>query len=313
MKKLAMLLVLAMVVTMVVPVAAQEPNLETPPSAKGEAQIYLARLIDDPVVAYEGGIQGLPATKPANGEKINPNSGKVQKYVEYLDAQHNAALDKVGARDKMVYHYRYSFNGFAARLTPAQVVALKAQPEVLGVWADEEVEIDTSSTPSFLGLTEPGGLWDQLGGVDSAGEDIIIGLVDSGVWPESLSFTDRVDKKDGTPSYDPTAKLVYQQIPGWHGKCTPGEEFNASMCNQKLIGAQYFNAGYGGNAGIDATRPWEFNSPRDYNGHGSHTSSTAGGNNGVPITGPAAVFGTVSGIAPRARIAMYKACWILPS
>ena len=76
-------------------------------------------------------------------------------------------------------------------------------------------------------------------------------------------------------------KLVYQQIPGWHGKCTPGEEFNASMCNQKLIGAQYFNAGWGGDAGIDAERPWEFNSARDYNGHGTHTSSTAGGNNGV--------------------------------
>ena len=82
MKKLAVFLVMIMVVTMVVPVTAQGPNLETPPSAKGEAQIYLARLIDEPVVAYEGGIQGLPATKPAKGEKINPNSGKVKKYVE---------------------------------------------------------------------------------------------------------------------------------------------------------------------------------------------------------------------------------------
>ena len=48
-------------------------------------------------------------------------------------------------------------------------------------------------------------------------------------------------------------------------ECTPGEEFNASMCNQKLIGAQYFNAAWGGNAGINAQRPWEFNSPRDSN------------------------------------------------
>ena len=32
------------------------------------------------------------------------------------------------------------------------------------------------------------------------------------------------------------------------------------MCNQKLIGAQYFNAAWGGDAGIDADRPWEFNS-----------------------------------------------------
>jgi hypothetical protein len=146
----------------------------------------------------------------------------------------------------------------------------------------------------------------MLGGVGSAGEDIIIGVVDSGIWPESLSFSDRTGV-NGNATKD--GKLSYQQIPGWHGKCTPGEEFNASMCNQKLIGAQYFNAGWGGDAGIDADRPWEFTSPRDYNGHGTHTSSTAGGNNNVPTTGPAAVFGPISGIAPRARIAMYKALW----
>ncbi len=55
--------------------------------------------------------------------------------------------------------------------------------------------------------------------------------------------------------------------------------------------------------------PWEFNSPRDFNGHGTHTSSTAGGNNNVPTTGAAAVFGSISGMAPHARIAMYKALW----
>jgi len=71
----------------------------------------------------------------------------------------------------------------------------------------------------------------------------------------------------------------------------------------------YFNASWGGDAGIEAERPWEFNSPRDYNGHGTHTSSTAGGNNNVAVTGPAEVFGSVSGMAPRARIATYKALW----
>ena len=75
------------------------------------------------------------------------------------------------------------------------------------------------------------------------------------------------------------------------------------------IGAQYFNEGWGGNAGIDAQLPWEYNSPRDFGGHGTHTASTAGGNDGVPATGAAAVFGAISGIAPRARIAAYKVCW----
>ena len=128
---------------------------------------------------------------------------------------------------------------------------------------------------------------------------MIIGIVDSGIWPESKSFTDR----------DASGKLVFQQVPGWHGKCTPGEQFNASMCNQKLIGGQHFDASWGGDAGVEAERPWEFQSVRDYSGHGSHTASTAGGNFGVATTGPASVFGSVSGMAPRARIAAYKALW----
>jgi len=73
--------------------------------------------------------------------------------------------------------------------------------------------------------------------------------------------------------------------------------------------ARHLNAGWGGDPGIQAQRPWEFLSPRDYNGHGAHTSSTAGGNNGVQPTGPAAGFPPISGMAPRARIAAYKALW----
>jgi hypothetical protein len=82
------------------------------------------------------------------------------------------------------------------------------------------------------------------------------------------------------------------------------------MCNQKLIGAQYFNAAWGGNAGIAEE---EFASPRDFGGHGTHTASTSGGNANVPTTQDAALFGSVSGIAPRARIAAYKALWETPS
>ena len=79
------------------------------------------------------------------------------------------------------------------------------------------------------------------------------------------------------------------------------------MCNQKLIGAQHFDAGWGGDAGLKEERPWEFASARDYHGHGTHTASTAGGNFGVPTTGLASTFGTIKGIAPRTRIAPYKA------
>ena len=81
----------------------------------------------------------------------------------------------------------------------------------------------------------PGGLWDQLGGVGKAGEGVIIGIIDSGIWPEHPSFSDRTGS-NGNGTKD--GKLGYQQIPGWNGKCTPGEAFAASHCSQKLIGAK---------------------------------------------------------------------------
>lgn len=303
MRRVFAFLVLLALLLSVAPVSAQGPKADKP----SVPQAYIVSLIDEPVLAYEGAIKGLKATAPKAGQKIDPYSTAVTQYAAYLDSKHDAALNSVGGGKKL-YSYHYSFNGFAAELTESQAAKLATVEGVRSVTPNVFYTVDTSSTPTFLGLTEPGGLWNQLGGVGSAGEDIIIGIVDSGIWPESPSFSDRTgwngnDTQDG--------KLSYQQIPGWHGKCVPGEEFNASLCNQKLIGAQYFNAAWGGDAGIDYYRPWEFNSVRDYNGHGSHTASTAGGNNGVAVTGPGAVFGTISGIAPRARIAAYKALWSL--
>jgi hypothetical protein len=299
-KKFTLALTLGLVVMLALsalPVAARETS--------DAENTYVVRMSEAPVVAYQGEIRGLRATRPVSGEKIDPLASDVVRYVAHLDSRHDAALAQVGGGRKL-YDYRYTFNGFAAVLSQEQAAKLAAVPGVISVARDEMVEMDTSSTPGFLGLDADGGLWEQLGGVGSAGEDIIIGIVDSGIWPEHPSFSDRTGES-GNGGKD--GKLDYHQIPGWHGKCTPGENFTASDCNQKLIGAQRFNAAWGGDAGIEAERPWEFTSPRDYNGHGSHTSSTAGGNNGVSVTGPAAAFGPISGMAPRARIAVYKALW----
>ena len=263
-------------------------------------QTYIVQMLESPVVAYEGGVAGLKATKPSKGTKIDPNSAAVKEYVGYLNGSHDKALAKVGGAQKL-YDYGVTFNGFAADLTEGQAAGLEKVAGVVAVTKDTLLQPDTSSTPNFLGISKPGGLWDMLGGVGKSGEDIIVGVVDTGIWPEHPSFSDRT----GANSSGVGGKLSYQQIPGWHGKCVPGEEFNASNCNQKLIGAQFFYAGFG----TDQIAERDFLSPRDYNGHGSHTSSTAAGNNGIQATGDAAGFGKISGMAPRARIAMYKVCW----
>jgi hypothetical protein len=286
---------------------AAAPVASSDSAANSGNGVYIVQMREAPAVSYKGNIAGYKATAPKSGQKIDPLAPDVVKYVGYLKAKHDAALQKVGNGTKL-YSYGFTFNGFAAKLTDKQAAAIQTQDGVVSVSKDEALKVDTSSTPQFLGLTAPGGLWDQLGGIGDkkttgAGDGIIIGMVDTGIWPESKSFSDR----------DASGKLLYQQIPGFHGKCesngTTDGSWNANTCNQKIIAAQHFNAGWGGDAGVHAALPWEFLSPRDYTGHGSHTSSTAGGNNGVQPDGPAAPFGPISGMAPRARIAVYKVCW----
>jgi subtilisin family serine protease len=300
----AALAVVAAAIQVPAHIQAQDAQGSIRAEARRTNSLYIVQLAEFPVVAYTGGVPGFAATKAPRGQKINPNNPNVIGYAGYLDARHEAVLGRVGGRK--VYDYRYSFNGFAAELTEGQAQALRAVEGVVAVTKDVLHDADTSSTPAFLGLDAPGGLWAALGGAKKAGDGIVIGVIDSGIWPESLSFSDRIGT-NGNASKE--GKLDYQQLPGWHGKCTPGEAFNASLCNHKLIGAQHFNGAWGGDEGIEAERPWEFESVRDYNGHGTHTASTAGGNNGVATTGAAAIFGSISGMAPRARISAYKALW----
>lgn len=47
---------------------------------------------------------------------------------------------------------------------------------------------DTVDTPRFLGLSGRGGAWQQAGGVDKAGDGVIVGVIDSGFVPERASF-----------------------------------------------------------------------------------------------------------------------------
>jgi subtilisin family serine protease len=265
--------------------------------SKGGADLYIVRMVEPPAVAYDGGINGLKPTKPGKGKKIDPDAPDVIKYIGYLDSRHDAVLAKVGGQK--IYDYRYAFNGFASKLSPGDVGKLESDPAVLSVEASEELTLDTATTPSFIGLTDPAaGLWTPPRNLK--GEDVVIGVIDGGVWPEAQSFSDR----------DANGKLIYKPNPGiWHGrKCTPGEQWNASLCNQKLIGARFFCAGRlpAGCAGVPDR---DFLSPRDTSGHGTHTASTAGGNENVATTGPFSVFGSISGIAPRARIAAYKVCF----
>ena len=280
---------------------------------------YIVQLQDAPAAAYTGGTDGMAATQPAAGSRFDYATADVQTYVRYLGDKQAAVIATV-ADAPIIATYDVVLNGFAAMLTDDQVLALKANPGVADVQADVPRHVDTVSTSKFLGLSTAGGLWSQYaGGSLVKGEDMVVGIVDGGIWPENPAFADRVDS-NGKPTFDQSATLAYTSAPAtFKGSCTAGEGFDPlKHCNNKLIGAKFFNDGY---KSANKTTSWsEFVSPRDSNigsnginsghgGHGDHTASTAAGNSGVPVIIAGTPMGDASGMAPRARVAAYKVCW----
>ncbi len=277
---------------------------------KGVPGAYVVQLAAPPVVKYTGGIAGIPATKPAKGEKLDPQSKKVADYVGHLDSRHDAVLAQVGGGEK-IYDYRYVYNGFAAKLSTAQAQKLESMSSVVSVEPVMEWAPATADTPDFLDLDGPGELWSQLGGpqfgtnpanAGGAGEGVVVGMLDTGIWPEHPSVSDRID-----------GKLLYKNLPSFNGHCASAEtvtdgSWDANLCNQKLVGAQFYIAAFDQFSTLPLA-PNDFRSPRDSDGHGTHTSTTAAGNNSITPTGAAAPFGKISGMAPRARISTYKVCW----
>src|SRR5215207_1871205 len=256
---------------------------------------YLVQLTDAPAAGYTGGVAGYAGTKPAAGSKIDAKATAVARYRGYLTTRQDSVLRQVGSATPLA-RYSVTFNGFAARLTAADAAKLARTAGVKAVIKDEKRKVDTTRTPEFLGLTKPGGIWDQLGGpATGAGAGVVVGSLDSGLWPESPSVAPLVDPKP---------------VSSWAGTCRTGEGWDASDCSTKVIGARFYTAGVSAGVGdIKSVFPYEYLSARDADGHGTHTATTAAGNYGVPVTVAGQDFGKASGMAPNARIATYKVCW----
>ncbi len=272
---------------------------------------YIIQLAEAPAASYRGSVAGLPATQVPEGGRLSARNPAVQAYVAHLDRQRGAVLQAAGVSPKVMHRYVYSFNGFSALLSDAQVKALSKLPQVVAISADEPRELTTNYTPHFLGLDEAGGIWSQTRkGSEIKGEDVIVGIVDGGFQPENASFADHVDAS-GAPTLIPGAgTLAYGPAPAkWTGSCTAGPAFEpARHCNNKVIGAQVFDATFK-STGLPYAWTEFQGSPRDVTGHGTHTSSTAAGNAKSQAIANTNDVGPISGIAPRARIAAYKVCW----
>ncbi|MEO3743506.1 S8 family serine peptidase [Plantactinospora sp. B5E13] len=287
---------------------------------------YIVELAEEPVTTYQGGVSGLARTRPAAGEQLAPQSTAAQAYRKHLDAQRAAVAGAAGVT--VTRTYTTAFNGFSAKLTPEQVAALRRDHRVRSVTESRLVTTGTATpdgttpdtrpstpVPGAPATADPAGTatGETTGDADDAtadrsgkpgkpgkpdkpkpgsdtGAGVVIGVLDTGIWPESPSFAKRMP----APA-------------GWHGTCQTGAAFVVEHCNGKIVGARYFADAY--LAVYGELPPGELLSARDMSGHGTHTASTAAGLPIRNVTISGRDFGPVGGVAPDAQIAAYKVLW----
>lgn len=187
---------------------------------------------------------------------------------------------------ELLYTYDHAAHGFSAVLSLAELEALKKAPGFISAYPDSSAQLYTTHKPEFISLDTASALLHA----SNYGKDTIIGIVDSGVWPQSPSFND-----EGITTKVPSK---------WKGSCDRGQGFNSSMWNAKLIGVRYFNKGAKENIPL-----YIQDSALDRRGHGTAVFSIAAGNYVKGVSFADYAEGTAKGVAPHARVAVYKVMW----
>ncbi|CAA7410841.1 unnamed protein product [Spirodela intermedia] len=222
---------------------------------------------------------------PASGTALEWFAATVQSAA----AAEATEMSLEGGAERIIYTYESAFHGFAAKLSEDEALRLERRPGVVAVFPETVYQLHTTRSPGFLGLQSEAFVGFRSSAV--ASYDVIVGVLDTGIWPESASFSD----------------AGMGPVPArWKGACETGRGFPAKSCNRKIIGARAFSRGYeaftGGPDGGDL-------SPRDHDGHGTHTAATAAGSAVANASLQGYALGTARGMAPAARVAAYKVCW----
>lgn len=257
--------------------------------AASQTGLYIVRLEDASLAAYKGGVAGFQATSPevTGARKLDVDTDASQAYLAFLQAKQadliNRIEAKLGRQVEVQFQYLAVLNGMAVALSQAEAQQVASLPGVLTVRPDILREMDTDVGPIHIGAPT---IWEGeiVTGLNTEGEGIVIGMIDSGINSEHLSFA--ATDEAGYTHTNPYGSGVY------HGWCATNPDF----CNDKLIAAYGLNP-VGG-------------SPEDLDGHGSHTASTAGGNRHTAhfTVGVDTFDIEIQGVAPHANLVSYKVC-----
>ena len=255
----------------------------------------------DAVASYTGDIEGLAATSPeVTGLPLKANQRAVDNYLRHVereDAQAREAIEAAVPQSTVLRSFQVAYGGVNAIVPANRVGALLAVDGVVAVQADELAQPLTDATPEFIGATEA---WSQISDSTTAGEGVIVGVLDTGIWPEHPSLADNgIDHPGGT----------YGCEFGDGSDPLLGDPFT---CNDKLVGAYAFTDTH---LAVSGALEGEFCnvtagecSARDANGHGTHTSTTAAGSHVEEAVLLGVDRGPISGIAPGAHVIMYRVC-----
>ncbi|XP_065858086.1 subtilisin-like protease [Euphorbia lathyris] len=202
---------------------------------------------------------------------LNKPEGVLFTQSEDLDSWYQSFLPVTtfgSEQSRLVHSYQHVVTGFAAKLTANDVAEMQNKDGFVSARPARMVPLHTTHTPILLGLQKDLGLWNP----SNSGKGVIVGLIDSGITADHPSFS-------GEVMPPPPAR--------WKGKCD-----NATLCNNKLIGARNFAL--------------NSNNTADDFRHGTHTASTAAGSAVQGVSNFGEANGTAIGMAPLAHLAMYK-------
>jgi hypothetical protein len=255
----------------------------------------LIKLDYDSVATYAGGIAGLAPTSPqVTGRELTGRTAAERRYERYIAGQEAAfvaALERRVPAAEVGEGFRVVYGGVAAIVPANRVRTIVRIADVVAVQLDRKHHVLTDASPEFIGATS---LYPELGGDAQAGQGVIYGNLDTGVWPEHPSFED-LGNLPAPPG--PARECNFGDNP-----VTP--EPDPFVCGNKLIGGAHFTDTYDALIGDDVFA----GTARDGEGHGTHTASTSAGN----VLASAPVFGVergpVQGIAPGAYVMEYKVC-----
>lgn len=278
------------------PVAAKSPDpgprnyivvLEQPSVAEWHAERRLAEAQS---------LQSASSTgKKPGPARIRPDMAapETRDYLQQLDEDYeqlaNRASRDLGRELRAGRRFRTALNGFTSRLTADEAAALARLPGVKLVEPEPRYRLDTDAGPAWIGAPD---IWTGVGALpQKQGENVVVGVIDSGINWDHLSFSDPGTNQGG--GYDFSNPLGSQK-----GLCSMAEV----PCNDKLIGVYDFVEDDPQTEVIEENTNGE-----DNDGHGSHVASIAVGNLlQVNISG---ILTNISGVAPRANLVSYRVCY----